>query len=90
MPHKKQNLWEHLFVKSAHDEREERVLTYSVHRVKAGAHLRDVVEEDYVRHNASRDEVDQVICNPELVHAAREFMKSALESQEPCPRTPPH
>lgn len=43
-----------------------------------------------MRHNASRDEVDQVICNPELVHAAREFMKSALESQEPCPRTPPH
>ena len=42
-----------------------------------------VVEEEYVRRNVSADGVDDVICNPELVHAAREHMESALGFEEP-------
>jgi hypothetical protein len=59
-----------------------------VRRLKGGAHLEYVVEEAYVRRNASREEVDEVICNPELVHAAREFMESALVFEEPRLRSP--
>jgi hypothetical protein len=36
------------------------------------------VEEEYVRRNASEEEVNEVICDPELVRAAREHMESAL------------
>ena len=36
-----------------------------------------------MRRNASREEVDEVICDPELVHAAREHIESALEFEEP-------
>jgi hypothetical protein len=83
MPQGKRGFWEYLLVGPPHDERKERILGYVVHRVKAGAHLGDVVEEDYVRRNASREEVDEVICDPELVHAAREHIESALEFEEP-------
>ncbi len=82
MPQREQSFWEYLFVGSPHGEREEKVLQYVVHRIKAGAHLRDVVEEEYVRRNASREEVDEVICNPELVHAARASMESTFNSEE--------
>jgi hypothetical protein len=79
MPQEKRGLWEHLFVGSPYDARKEKVLLYVVHRVKAGAHLGDAVEEEYVRRNASKDEVNELICDPELVRAARVHMESALE-----------
>jgi hypothetical protein len=88
MSEKKQSLWNHLFFGSEHDEREEKVLTYIVHRVKAGAHLREVEEEEYVRRNTSREEVDELICDPELVHAARKHMESELDFEQVRPPTP--
>jgi hypothetical protein len=75
----KRSFCEYLFVGSPHDARKEKVLLYVVHRIKAGAHLGDVVEEEYVRRNASKEEVDELICDPELVRAVREHMESALE-----------
>jgi hypothetical protein len=59
-----------------------------VHRVKSGGHLADVVEDEYVRRKATSDEVDAVICDPELVHAAREGMESVFESGELRPQGP--
>ena len=88
MHQQRQNTWEYLFVGTPRDEREEKVLCYVLHRMKAGGRLKDVVEEEYVRRNASDDEVDEVICNPALVHAARENKESALKSQPPRARTP--
>jgi hypothetical protein len=88
MSQAKQGSWRYLFVGSHHDEREEKLLGYVVHRMKAGAHLADVVEEEYVRRNASKEEVDELIRDPELVHAAREHMESALELEAPYPRPP--
>lgn len=82
MSRKERSFWEYLLVGPPHGEREEKVLQYVVHRIKAGAHLADVVEEEYVRRNASRGEVDEIICNPELVHAAREGMELAFGSEE--------
>lgn len=88
MSRKEQSFWEYLLVGSPHGEREEKVLQYVVHRVKAGAHLADVLQEEYVRRNASREEVDGVICNPELVHAAREGMELAFGSEGLRPKAP--
>jgi hypothetical protein len=88
MSQAKQGSWQFLFVGSHHDERKEKLLGYVVHRMKAGAHLGDVVEEEYVRRNASKEEVDDLIRDPELAHAAREHLESALESEAPYPRPP--
>ena len=82
MPREKQSYCEYLFVGSSHDEPEKKVLEYIVHRVKAGAHLKDVVEEDYVLRNASKQEVNELIKDPELVHAARERMELTFGSEE--------
>lgn len=82
MTRKKQTFWEYLFVGSPHGEPEEKVLGYIIHRIKAGAHLKDVVEEDYVRRNASKEEVDEMIMDPVLMHAARERMELAFGSGE--------
>lgn len=79
MSREKRGFWEYLLVGSPHDERKELVLEYVIHRVKAGAHLGEVLEEQYVRRHASKEEVDELICNPELVHAAREHLESSLE-----------
>lgn len=73
------NTWERLLVGSSHDEREEKILQYIVHRLKSDARLKDVVQEEYVRRNVSQEELDEVIGNPELVRAARQHMESTLE-----------
>ncbi len=82
MAQERRTFWEYLFVGSSHDGPEEKVLDYVVHRVKAGAHLRDVVDEDYVRRNATQDQIDRILGNPDLVHAARERMELAFRSEE--------
>jgi hypothetical protein len=64
MPQEKQNFWKYLFLGSPHDARKEKVLYYVVHRIKAGVHLGEAVEEEYVRRNASREEVNELICAP--------------------------
>jgi nucleotide-binding universal stress UspA family protein len=70
-------------------EREERVLEYVIHRVGDGAHLADVVREEYVRRNASPAEVEDIIANPSLVEAARREMNEDFASGELDPRRRP-
>jgi hypothetical protein len=51
-------------------EREQRVFEYICHRVGDGAHLRDVLGEEYVRRNASPDEIEQILEDPRLIETA--------------------
>ena len=81
MPREKQTFREYLFVGSSHDEPEKKVLEYIVHRLKAGAHLKDAGGEDYVLRNASKEEVNELVRDPEIVHAARERMELAFGSE---------
>ena len=69
-------------------ERQGRVLRYIVHRIGEGAKLSEVVEEEYVRRNATRDEVDRIITNPELIHSSREHLAEAFASGELDPKAP--
>ena len=66
-------------------EREEKVLRYMIHRINEDADLREVLREDYVRRNCSQAEIDEIINNPDLVHAAREHMERAFGSGELAP-----
>jgi hypothetical protein len=84
--------WERLVFGGEHGprtEREEKVLRYVVHRFDEDAPLRDVLEEPNVRRNCTPEEIDEIIRNPELVHACRERLERAFASGELDPRTRP-
>ena len=58
----------------------EKVLQYIIHRIEKGAKLGEVVQEDYVRRNATSDEVKQICSNPRLIAAARESLGQDFSS----------
>jgi len=63
-------------------ERKQKVLHYITHRLNEDASLQEVVQEEYVRRNCTQPEIEQILRNPQLVHAARERMEQAFESGE--------
>ena len=71
-----------LFGSSSHTERQEKVLNYIIHRVNEETPLHDVIREDYVRRNCSREEIQEIINYPELVHACREHLWQTFRSGE--------
>ena len=85
----RQGFWKRLFSSSRSSAREERVLEYIVHRLDQGASLVDVVEEEYVRRNASRAEVEEITSNPKVVEAARKEMQETFRSGELDPERRP-
>ena len=70
-------------------EREQKVVEYISHRIGDGAHLRDVLQEEYVRRNASPTEVEQILDNPKLIEAAHEKMREDFSSGRLDPKSPP-
>ena len=86
---KKRSFWDRLFNRNQTSVREERVLEYIMHRVGEGAHLGDIVNEEYVKRNASREEVEEICARPELVQAARENLKEDFDSGDLDPTKRP-
>jgi len=84
----KQSFWKILLSGRASTEREQKVLEYVCHRVGEGAHLRDVMQEEYVRRNASSNEIQDILDNPKLVETAREKMCDDFSSGHLDPK--PH
>ena len=70
-------------------ESEEKVLSYVTHRLKAGAHLRDVLQEEYVVRNSTQAERDRIRQDPQLGQETREGLKQYFESDELKPEHPP-
>src|SRR5215210_5037591 len=89
MSEEKQSFWERLFSVQYHSEREERVIEYVIHRIGDGAHLRDVLGEEYVRRNASPVEIEQMLENPKLIETAHERMREDFSSGRLDPKSPP-
>ena len=85
----KRSFWDRLFSTTHSFEREKRVIEYIIHRLGDGAHLGDVVQEEYVRRNASPREVEEILSNPRLVTAAREHMERDFASGELDPHRRP-
>ena len=79
---KQRSFWDRLFRLDYHSAREEKVVEYIIHRLGEGARLQEIVEEEYVRRNASPVEVDEICSRPELVQAARERMEKDFSSGE--------
>jgi hypothetical protein len=65
-----------------HSESEEKVLSYVTHRLKEGAHLTDVLREEYVVRNITPAERDKIRQDPELVREAREGLEQDFESDK--------
>lgn len=89
MSEQHQSFWDRLWNVNYHSEREERVLAYILHRIGDGAHLRDIVEEEYVRRNASPSEVEDLLSRPELITRAREELEREFSSGELDPHRRP-
>jgi hypothetical protein len=86
---KKRSFWDRLFSTDRPSQREERVLEYIMHRVGEGAHLGDIVNEEYVKRNASREEVEEICARPELVQTAREHLQQDFGSGDLDPTKRP-
>ena len=85
----KRSFWDRLFNRNKTSVREQRVLEYIMHRVGEGAHLDDIVNEEYVRRNATPEEVEEICARPELVQTAREHLQQDFGSGELDPTRRP-
>jgi hypothetical protein len=86
MADEKRSFWEVLLTSQDSPERERKVLEYVCHRVGDGAHLRDVLQEEYVRRNASPDQVQAIVDHPRLVQTAHEKMREDFSSGQLDPK----
>lgn len=71
-----------------HSEAENKVLEYVAHRLKAGAHLRDVLEEEYVVRNTTQTQRNELLTDPRLIQRDREGLQEEFESDELKPEHP--
>ena len=82
MAKEEQSLWIKIFGTHPHQsEREKKVIGYICHRIAGGAHLRDIVQEEYVRRNFSPIEVQEVLENPRLIEVAHQAMREDFSSE---------
>ncbi len=87
---KQRSFWDRLFSIEYHSAREERVIEYITHRLHDGASLQEILNEEYVRRNATPVEVDEICSRPELVQATREHMERDFQSEELDPHRRPN
>ena len=79
------SFWETLMVGTGEGpqaERKQKVLRYVIHRLKGESSLREVLQEEYVRRNCDQLEIEEILLDPELVHAARGHMEQSFRSGE--------
>lgn len=82
------SFWQRVFGRakiSPLSPRQERALQYVIGRIDKGVPLQDALQEEYVRRNCSRMEINQIAGSPEVVEAARRQMRESLHSQEVRP-----
>jgi hypothetical protein len=70
-------------------EAEEKVLSYVSHRLKEGARIRDVLEEEYVLRNTTPNQRRELLIDPRLAQQYREGLEQYYESDEMKPEAPP-
>jgi hypothetical protein len=87
--HEKRSFWSRLFSTNTGSAREDRVVGYILNRIGEGAHLRDVIQEEYVRRNASPSEVEEILHNPKLLESAHKHLEQDFGSGELDPRRRP-
>jgi hypothetical protein len=74
--------WARLFGGSQGWSRRDKVLEYVVHRIDDGAHVSEVVQEDYVRRMATQSEIGGILADPRVIEGARERMRRELRYED--------
>ena len=82
-----ERIFGNLFGGIGHTPQEEKVREYIAHRLCHGAHLEEVLGEEYVRRNCTREKLDAIIQDPRLIHEDRESLHRLFESGELAPVT---
>ena len=80
MSEQKRSFWDRLFGTNNRSGRQDKVLEYVIHRIEDGANLREVLQEEYVRRNASRTEIEEMLSDPRLIETAHEKMREDFYS----------
>ena len=80
MVEKRRFFWDRLFGTNNRSGRQDKVLEYVIHRIEDGANLREVLQEEYVRRNATTEEVQRILENPRLIEAAGEQLREDFSS----------
>ena len=79
------SFWQRFFGRagtSSLSQRQKNVLQYIVSRIDENVPLQEVLQEEYVRRNTSRAEVEQIINSPEFIAVARERLGESFRSDE--------
>ena len=74
---------------SEHTEAEDKVIAYVAHRLKSGANLEEVLEEEYVVRNTTPGQRREILTDPRLAQQYREGLEQYFESDELKPEAPP-
>lgn len=77
--HPRKGLFERLFAGSRRSAREDKVREYIIHRIRGGARVNEVLQEEYVRDNCNRDELDEIVRDPRLIREEREELRRVFE-----------
>ena len=80
MAEKRRSFWDRLFGTNNHSGRQDKVLEYVIHRIEDGANLREVLQEEYIRRNATANEIQRILENPRLIEAAGEQLREDFSS----------
>ena len=80
MAESRRSFWDRLFGTNNRSGRQDKVLEYLIHRIEDGANLREVLQEEYVRRNATTEEVQRILENPRLIEAAGEQLREDFSS----------
>ena len=70
-----------LLIGGSHAGPEDEVLEYVAHRLKEGAHLKSVLEEEYVRRNTTQTQRNEIVTDPRLVREDREGLEEYVNSE---------
>ena len=87
MPEQDKSFFDRLLSSDSYSE-EDKVREYISHRIRNGANLREVVQEEYVVRNTTQTEREEIIRDPRVVRQSREGLNQYFESEELAPEHP--
>ena len=79
------SFWQRLFGRtgsSSLSPRQQKVSDYIIARMEGDVPFRQVLEEDYVRRNASQAEIERIVSSPAFIETARERLGETFRSEE--------
>lgn len=75
----RKGLFERMFAGNPRAAGEDKVREYIVHRIRHGASLKEILQEEYVQRSCNQDELDEVVRDPRLIHEEREELERFFE-----------